>query len=188
MFKEIEKTFKLTKKDLEIIKNNFVLKSEEEVIDKYFDYPDFRMYLNKTHQIKLRSRNSKLELKVQERGKSYETDEFYWDSIDEKLAEFWYNKKDLQIIYIVKCKRSKYATEFHWNKFVLDLDIHEFWEKYDIEVEAKTEEIWVKLIDEFTKKLWLEAILVENLESKWKLHIKDQNPKLYEIIKNMYWK
>ncbi len=176
-FLEIEKKFNLSNKDYNIIKSKLILVKKELINDIYMDTCDFKLILNR---IKFRLRNGKKELKIKIWNISSE--EYYDNESITKLKEIWYDHKKLKKIFTVRTNREKYEGECLWNKYIIDIDKHQYWERYEIEVVCENEIIWNNIIDTIIKELDLDWEESNPLENKSILHIKNQNIELYEKI------
>lgn len=179
-FIEIERKFNLSDVDYNIIKSKLDFVKKEIINDVYMDSFDFKLILN---WAKFRLRNNKKELKIKVGNISSE--EYYEDHAINKLKELWYDLKELIEIFKVDTNREKYKWEYMWNSYILDIDKHKYWKRYEIEVICKNEIVWNKLIEDIVKDLWLEWNESNEMENKWTLHIKHQNIELYEKIRDL---
>ncbi len=178
MFIEIERKFKLVDTDHDIIKTNLELVSRSTVEDIYLDLPDFSLILNK---IKFRIRNWKRELKI--RVWKISSEEYYEKDAIEKLAslEIPYENITEKVCTIIT-KREKYTWVYDWHDYLVDLDQHWGWNRYEIEVQCQTEQEWFILIENITESLWLTAVEITTKNEKVMSNVKYQNPSLYKRL------
>jgi len=185
MFIEIEKKFELTDAEHEIIKSKLELDSKENIEDIYLDLPDFYLIFNK---MKFRIRNGKKELKIKIWNLSSE--EYYEKEAIKKIEALKIQYENIKTsVCTIETYREKYKWKFNWKDYIIDIDKHSWWKRYEIEVESESEELGSKLIDEITDSLWLKAIESQTIDTKLMSNVKIQNPKLYEVLieNNIYW-
>ncbi len=186
---EIERKFKITPKDLEIIRNKCKLVKKENIEDIYMDTKDYKLLLSANV---CRIRNSNVEFKDRKSGNFAK--EYSWKEAIEKLWEFWLKLSDLKEAFTINTDREEYKWELNWKKYVIDIDKHKYWERYEIEVEANSEEEGKLLIDEIIEDLWLEAEEHHLAQAKSLLYMKHEIPEVYKKIiktpiefKKMWW-
>ena len=185
MFIEIEKKFELTDAEHEIIKSKLELDSKENIEDIYLDLPDFYLIFNK---MKFRIRNGKKELKIKIWNLSSE--EYYEKEAIKKIEALKIQYENIKTaVCTIETYIEKYKWKFNWKDYIIDIDKHSWWKRYEIEVESESEELGSKLIDEITDSLWLKAIESQTIDTKLMSNVKIQNPKLYEVLieNNIYW-
>ncbi len=180
MFIEIERKFEITQKDLFIIKNKCKLKSKNNIEDIYMDNKDYFLLLNNKF---CRIRNSILELKDR-KGKLL-SKEYTGKEAIEKLKKIGINFTDLKKVFTINTFREKYEWKLKNKIFLIDYDKHKYWERYEIEVEADSEEEGSIFIDKIIKNLWLDAIESKPWETKWMLYIKNEVPEIFEKMKKI---
>lgn len=182
---EIEKKFKLTDSDYEIIskKCNFV--SKKIVIDKFYDTSDFQLFAQK---IKLRERNWELQLKMKVSSntdafsKSIEITEL-WE-VKSKLLELNIKYEDTNQVLEIVTEVEKFQTEYQWYDITIDVQKYKYNNRYEIELELE-EDLDInpeELINNFRTELWLTSTEQLSTETKVITCAKNENPALYEVI------
>lgn len=187
MITEIEKKYSFIKSDYQKIIDNCEFKWNENVKDYYLDNSDYILFKNEHY---LRLRNWIYELKITEVNKETNlvvSKEIIWDEeIDEILKkDFWITIDETAWVIFVETNREKYIYELDWETINIDIDLFQYWKRYEIEVlsKTKTENEVNGLIEKFREKLWLESIYDESA-SKVLVSAKNQNIELYEIMIN----
>lgn len=187
---EIEKKCNLSEQDYKIIKEKTKFIEEVEIKDYYLD----KDLILAKHNYFLRLRNWVYELKISnfDPKNNWNYNEEYDDEneINEKISKFDLKTDDLIWIMFVDTLREKYEYDFNWQKIYIDIDKYQYWKRYEIEIIIEIDENedkieawkkWTKIIDDFTKELWL---IAKNWEENCKtincaMH---QNIDLYKIM------
>lgn len=187
---EIEKKCNLSEQDYKIIKEKTKFIEEVEIKDYYLD----KDLILAKHNYFLRLRNWVYELKISnfDPKNNWNYNEEYDDEneINEKISKFDLKTDDLIWIMFVDTLREKYEYDFNWQKIYIDVDKYQYWKRYEIEIIIEIDENedkieawkkWTKIIDDFTKELWL---IAKNWEENCKtincaMH---QNIDLYKIM------
>jgi len=187
---EVEKKFNLTSEDYEIIKEKTTFIEEVNLKDYYLD----KDLILANHWYYLRLRNWTYELKINSfdsetkinHNEEYNTE----DEINEQISNFWITVDDVIWIMFIDTVREKYEYIFEWQKFNIDVDKFQYWERYEIELiyeySWKIDKIddgkkIDKLMESFRKELWLTAWWDEE-SCKTITCAMHQNIDLYEIM------
>lgn len=192
---ELEKKYNLTDNDYKIIKENCEFIKEVNLKDYYLD-KDLVLVKNDYY---LRLRNWKYELKIcsmNPKTKMVSSEEYEDENqINKELEKFNMTIDDARWVLFIDTKREKYKYNYKWYNLNIDVEQYQYWTRYEIEIvynqedesrERKTiEQKLNKIIDDFTKELWLSAINDEN-SSKVTICAMHQNIDYYEIISKNY--
>lgn len=179
MYIEIERKLELSDYDYKIIKWKLKLKEAKRIEDIYMDNEEFYLFLNRVF---CRKRNWSFELK--DMRWNWLSNEYSWEEAIWKLKDYniWY--EELSELFTIVTDREKYIWILNWKEYIVDIDFHSLWKRYEIETTAETSIEWNKFIDGIIEDLWLKAEGSANWMTKWMLHIKKNLPDLYEMMMN----
>lgn len=188
MIIEIEKKYELTDDDYKIIKEKCNFVSKKEIIDKYYDTKDYKLF-KLWYKYRIRNWKTELKLRIDDPIKKFSRSNEYSDlkTINSELSKLGLKSEDLNEILVVITNREKYNYMFKWINFIIDIDKYKYWERYEIELNFD-DDSWIdvsKIIDDFRKHLWLtwkQKIIL------WKTWIcaKNENKEFYIVINEFY--